>query len=70
METANIVDDPAYAGRVAALLEELETWYARYVDEVMDGTKQNVYGRGQIGLVGSEAYAKPFSDDVEFFHKA
>ena len=25
METANLVDDPAYAGRVSALREELET---------------------------------------------
>ena len=68
METANLVDDPAYEGRVGALREELETWYARYVDEVMDGTKQAVYGRGQIGLVGSDEYDKPFADDVAFFY--
>ena len=49
---------------VAALQEELETWYARYVDEVMDGAKQAVFGRGQIGLVGSDKYPKPFADDV------
>ena len=64
MEAANIVDVPAYAGRVGALREELETWYARYADEVMDGAKQAVFGRGQIGLVGSDEYAKPFADDV------
>ena len=64
METANIVDDPSYSSRVEALREELETWYARYVDEVMDGAKQAVFGRGQIGLVGSDEYPKPFADDV------
>ena len=68
LETANLVDDPDYAGRVSALREELETWYARYVDEVMDGAKQAVYGRGQIGLVGSDEYDKPFADDVDFFY--
>ena len=67
METANIVDDPAYAGRVSGLREELEAWYARYADEVMDGAKQAVFGRGQIGLVGSDEYDKPFADDVEIF---
>ena len=61
---ANIVDDPVYWSRVEALREELETWYARYVDEVMDGAKQAVFGRGQIGLVGSDDYAKPFADDI------
>ena len=30
--------------------------------------KNNVTGRGQIGLAGSEDYAKPFADDIVLFH--
>ena len=35
----------------------------------MDGAKNNVTGRGQIGLAGSEDYAKPFADDVVLYHE-
>ncbi len=31
--------------------------------------KGNVTGRGQTGLAGSEDYAKPFADDLVFFHE-
>ena len=68
LETRNLVDEPAYAGRVSALRADLEAWYDTYVDPRMDGAKNNVTGRGQIGLAGSEDYAKPFADDVVFFH--
>ena len=33
----------------------------------MDGSKQNDTGRGQIGLVGSDDYDKPFADDLVFY---
>ena len=73
LETRNLVDDradeSAYASRAASLRAELETWYERYVDPRMDGAKNNVTGRGQIGLAGSEDYDKPFADDVAFFHE-
>ena len=72
LETRNLVDgradESAYANRAASLRAELETWYERYVDPRMDGAKNNVTGRGQIGLAGSEDYDKPFADDVVFFH--
>ena len=68
LETRNLVDDPAHAGRVTDLRSELEAWYDTYVDPRMDGAKNNVTGRGQIGLAGSEDYEKPFADDVVFFH--
>ena len=72
LETRNLLDggtdNAASATRAASLLAELETWYGRYVDPRMDGAKNNVTGRGQIGLAGSEDYAKPFADDVVFFH--
>ena len=69
LETRNLVDDPTHAGRVSNLRADLEAWYDTYADPRMDGAKNNVTGRGQIGLAGSEDYDKPFADDVVFFHE-
>ena len=69
LETRNLVDEPAHAGRVSNLRSDLEAWYDTYVDPRMDGTRNNVTGRGQIGLAGSEDYPQPFADDVVFFHE-
>ena len=69
LETRNLVDDPALVGRVSSLRSDLEAWYDAYVDPRMDGAKNNVTGRGQIGLAGSEDYPKPFADDVVLFHE-
>ena len=63
------MDEPAHAARVSSLRADLEAWYETYVNPRMDGAKNNVTGRGQIGLAGSEDYAKPFADDVVFFHE-
>ena len=68
LETRNLVDESAHAARVSSLRADLESWYETYVDPRMDGAKNNVTGRGQIGLAGSEDYAKPFADDIVFFH--
>ena len=67
LETRNLVDDPKYADRMSAMRADLEAWFDRYVDPRMDGSKNNVTGRGQIGLAGSEEFDKPFADDVVFF---
>ena len=65
LETRNLADDPGYAERASSLKSELETWFERYAEPGVDGAKNNVTGRGQMDLVGSE---KPFADDVAFFH--
>lgn len=65
LETRNLVNDDRYQSRVSTLRTELDTWFERYVDPRMDGAGNNVTGRGQIGLAGSEDYDKPFADDVE-----
>ena len=69
LETRNLVDDPAHSERISTLRTDLEAWYDTYVDPRMDGAKNNVTGRGQIGLAGSEDYTKPFADDVVLFHE-
>ncbi len=67
-ETRNLVDSPDRQTLVAELRTELETWYDRYVDPRVDGAKNNVTGRGQMGIAGSDDFPKPFADDVAFFH--
>lgn len=67
-ERLDLVDLPEYDERISSLRTELEDWYDHYVDPRMDGAKNNVTGRGQIGLAGSEDYDKPFADDMEFYH--
>ncbi len=69
METHNLAGDAAYADRMSALRSELQRWFDHYADEVMDGSKQNVTGRGQQGLIASDAHPKPFADDVVYFHE-
>jgi arylsulfatase A-like enzyme len=66
-EAHNLIDDSKYNQKIHDLREELEGWFDRYVDPDMDGSKQKVMGRGQLGLVGSESYPKPFADDIVFF---
>lgn len=51
-ETRNLIDDPTYARRVEELKGELEAWFVRYVDPMLDGTKEPVTGKGQLGLAG------------------
>ena len=41
-------DDPRYADRIAAMREKLETWFAKYVNPELDGSKEDVRGKGQI----------------------
>ena len=66
-ETTNLIGDSSQTARAEELKSELEQWYAQFVIPKMDGSKQNVTGRGQIGLVGSDDYDKPFADDLVFY---
>ena len=67
-ETRNLAGEPRFAARVAEMSAELDGWFARYADPAMDAANNAVTGRGQIGLVGSAEYPKPFADDLEFYH--
>ena len=66
-EAHNLVDESRFAEKIVELKQELENWFDRYADPHIDGSKQNVMGRGQLGLVGSESYPRPFADDVVFY---
>ncbi len=66
-ELENLADAPAHAQVRDRLRADLESWCERFVDPRMDGRGSANVGRGQIGLVGSEEYAKPFEDDLRMW---
>ena len=66
-EDCNLIDREEYQERIEHLRLELENWFSEYVDPRIDGTQNNVTGRGQLGLLGSPDYNKPFADDLVFF---
>jgi arylsulfatase A-like enzyme len=49
-ERVNLFTQPGYAARITALREELDDWFAKYVDPLLDGSKLAVTGYGQRDL--------------------
>ncbi|MDP6514967.1 MAG: sulfatase-like hydrolase/transferase, partial [SAR202 cluster bacterium] len=66
-EARNLIDESKYGEKIGELRDELQSWFDQYSDPDIDGSKQNVMGRGQLGMVASEAHPKPFADDLVFF---
>ena len=66
-ESSNLIDGGEHQERIEYLRLELENWFSEYVDPRIDGTQNNATGRGQVGLLGSPDYNKPFADDLVFF---
>jgi len=54
-EDADLFGRPESAARVADLRGRLEDWFLRYVDPNLDGAREAVTGKGQLGLVGPAA---------------
>lgn len=59
-EDVNLVDskDPGVQEIIAGLKSRMEEWFIQFSDPDVDGTKQPVYGDGQIGLVGKKGGGK------------
>ena len=50
------------------LKARLEEWFVRYVDPTMDGVREAVTGKGQLGLAGPAGGGKKkFGDDWFYF---
>ena len=47
-ERVNQFKNPAYAEKIAALRDRLLGWFDAYVNPDLDGTKEDVRGKGQI----------------------
>jgi choline-sulfatase len=52
-EERNLYGEEGAADTAAALKAELDEWFARYADPRMDGSREAVYGKGQLDLAGA-----------------
>lgn len=66
-EMHNCIDDSDFASQIVHLRARLEQWFVRYVDPHIDGTKEAIYGKGQLNLAGMFAESKAFADDIHFY---
>ena len=51
-ERQNLVEEPSQQARIAELKAMMDEWFARYVDPVRDGLRQDGTLHGQIELAG------------------
>ena len=64
-EHINLFGKPGQADRIRAMRQELDDWFASYVDPELDGEKLPITGRGQIDHATKEdafAYRFPWTD--------
>lgn len=47
-ERNDLINDSRYATRIAAMRARLESWFEKYVNPELDGSKEDVRGKGQI----------------------
>lgn len=66
-ETRNLIHEAAQQPRIRALKGELDDWFLRHVDPRIDGAREPVTGKGQLGLAGVAARGAPaFADDWRY----
>ncbi len=58
-EEHNLVGETGAAQAIAPLKAELDRFFVRYADPARDGTREAVYGVGQIGLAGPAGKGSP-----------
>jgi arylsulfatase A-like enzyme len=51
-EKNNLIECPEYADKAKEMKSQLEEWFLHYVDPMVDGSREPVTGRGQLGLAG------------------
>jgi len=51
-EDHNLIDDQGYQSHIREMKAELDQWFIHYADPRLDGTREPVTGRGQLGLAG------------------
>jgi arylsulfatase A-like enzyme len=66
-EEHNLVDDPAQQARVAELKGEMDEWFLRHTDPAVDGSREPITGKGQLGWAGRRAGGqKVFENDWRY----
>lgn len=53
LKAAGAAKDCDWQALAADMKEELEQWFAKYVNPEIDGAKEEVFGTGQLGLAGA-----------------
>lgn len=51
-ERVNLIDDSEMQERVATMKAEMDSWFVRYADPALDGSREAVTGFGQLGPAG------------------
>ena len=63
-EERDLFDSPDHQERIVDMRAELEEWFVRYVDPAVDGVREAVTGKGQLGLAGPAGRGEErFADD-------
>jgi choline-sulfatase len=63
-ERHNLIDSPDHQALIRSMRAQLETWFVRYVDPTVDGVREPVTGKGQLGLAGPVGQGEAsFADD-------
>ena len=52
-ETRNLIEEEACSPEITAMRARLAQWFARYADPALDGSREPVTGKGQLGLAGA-----------------
>jgi arylsulfatase A-like enzyme len=68
-EQNDLYGAPEHQARVAAMRDQLDTWFDRYVVAEMDGTKHPISGRGQYAPPpeGPDAFAQAWVQEGEWW---
>ena len=52
-ENNNLIDEPQHRHVVAEYRSRLTEWFIKYADPGLDGSREGVFGSGQINLAGN-----------------
>ena len=63
-ETINQIDNPDFYQDISELRSRMEEWFGLYTEPDRDGSRQNVKGKGQLGLIDNSKEA--FAQDVQY----
>jgi arylsulfatase A-like enzyme len=66
-EAYSLIASKDYQFVKSELLGQLESWFVRYVDPMLDGSLEAVMGRGQLNLAGPQSQGQQrFADDLVY----
>jgi choline-sulfatase len=66
-EAHNLIADTSTIETAAQLKSELDQWFDRYADPRLDGTREAVYGKGQLTLAGSGGQGRKAHEDDWYY---